>query len=78
MVRNGETGFLVAPDDLEHAVSAVEQILRDDELASRMESGAREAARERFHPDRVAERTRLVYQRAVEGRGTPLRTRQHH
>ncbi|MBI5383777.1 MAG: glycosyltransferase family 4 protein [Verrucomicrobia bacterium] len=65
MVRHGETGFLVEPEDTEDTARSLQRILDDHELAARMSDRARELARDRFHPDRVAERTHAVYERAV-------------
>ncbi len=71
MVRHGETGFLVEPEDVEGAARSLQRILDDTELAAAMSRRAREQALDRFHPDRVAERTHAVYEQAVAGfRGT--------
>ncbi len=65
MVRDGESGFLVDPLDPEDIAGRLEQLLTSAELPARMSEVARGIARERFHPDAVARRTREVYRRAV-------------
>ncbi len=66
MVRDGETGFLVRPECPGEIADRLANILRDSSLRRRMSERAREIARDRFHPDRVAARTHEVYRRAVE------------
>ena len=67
MVRDGETGFLVTPDDPEEVGDRLAELLgapgRQRELGAR----GRQIAAERFHPDAVAARTREVYRLAVRG-----------
>lgn len=66
MVRDGETGFLVNPDDSGSIADRLSEVLTDDSGRAAMGARSREVARERFHPDRVAHRTREVYHRAVQ------------
>ncbi len=68
MVRDGETGFLVDPNDPEDIADRLRQLLEDDALRERMGEKARQIALDRFHPDVVARRTREVYRQAVRGR----------
>ncbi len=65
MVRDGESGFLVDPNDPEDVAQRLAQILRDDHLRARMGAKGREIALDRFHPEKVARRTREVYLRAM-------------
>jgi glycosyltransferase involved in cell wall biosynthesis len=65
MVRHGETGFLVNPDDPADVAGCLGRILLDRPLAAGMSARALEAAIDRFHPDRVAGQTFALYQDAV-------------
>ncbi len=69
MVRQGESGFLVDPNDPDDVADRMGQILQDGALRERMGCRARLIAKDRFHPDRVAERTREVYYRALRRKG---------
>jgi glycosyltransferase involved in cell wall biosynthesis len=61
MVRHGESGFLVDPDDSAGIAQRMAQILSNEELAQTMSEKSRAIALDRFHPRRVATRTREVY-----------------
>jgi glycosyltransferase involved in cell wall biosynthesis len=65
MVRDGESGFLVDPDDPEEIAERLRQLLADNELRRSMGAKGREIALDRFHPAKVAARTREVYLRAI-------------
>lgn len=65
MVRDGESGFLVDPTDPRDIARRLGQLLRNDELRRSMGAKGREIALDRFHPAKVAVRTREVYLRAV-------------
>jgi len=65
LVENGQTGFLVAADDLSAHVRAVLKILGDAPLRRRFGAAGRKVARERFDVDRVVERYRKVYEGLV-------------
>ncbi len=65
MVRDGESGFLVDPDDPDDIAACLRELLCDDELRRQMGRKSAEIARDRFHPDAVARRTREVYLRAA-------------
>jgi glycosyltransferase involved in cell wall biosynthesis len=67
MVRHGETGFLVNPEDPADITRHLSEILKDDALRLSMGRAARAFALDHFHPERVAERTLRVYRRAMEG-----------
>ena len=65
LVENGQTGFLVAPDDLSAHVRAVLKVLGDAPLRRRFGAAGRKVARERFDVDRVVELYRKVYEGLV-------------
>jgi len=65
MIRDGESGFLVDPDNSDDIARRLKQLLSDDELRKAMGSKGRKIALDRFHPAKVAKRTRDVYLRAI-------------
>lgn len=67
MVRHGESGFLVDPNSPEDIARRLKQVLADGRLRAKMGEVARAIALDRFHPRRVAERTREVYYEALKG-----------
>lgn len=70
MVRDGESGFLIDPNDPADVAARMAEILVDSALSGRMAAAAKAIAADRFHPLRVAERTLGVYRRALaRGRG---------
>jgi glycosyltransferase involved in cell wall biosynthesis len=66
LVRDGESGFLVDPNNPGDIARRLRQLLRNDELRRSMGAKSREIAQDRFHPAKVAARTREVYLRAIE------------
>jgi glycosyltransferase involved in cell wall biosynthesis len=70
MVTDGQTGFLVEPGDMAGFADRVRQLLESKPLREEMGRRAAEAARRRFAPDAVAEKTRKVYYE-VAGRAAP-------
>jgi glycosyltransferase involved in cell wall biosynthesis len=66
MVRDGESGFLIDPNDPDDIATRLEQLLTDGELRRSMGAKGREIALDRFHPSKVAARTRDVYLRAIQ------------
>ena len=54
MVREGEPGYLVDPNDPDNIVWRLRQLLENDELRARMGAKAHEAALDHCHPDTVA------------------------
>ncbi|MCX5673850.1 MAG: glycosyltransferase family 4 protein [Planctomycetota bacterium] len=66
MVRDGESGFLVNPEDPADVARRLRQLVEDNALRAAMGAMSRQIAQDRFHPDRVARRTRDVYLRATE------------
>jgi len=73
MVRHGETGFLVNPEDPADISRHLTVILSNDSLRNQMSLAARAFAENHFHPKRVAERTLMVYRRAMEEWGSSRR-----
>lgn len=73
MVRDGESGFLVDPGDHGDIAWRLSQLLGDEGLRRAAGERSRAVARERFHPDAVARRTREVYRRALRDRDEPRR-----
>jgi glycosyltransferase involved in cell wall biosynthesis len=65
MVRHGETGFLVDPEDADDIARRLSELLVDTPRRAAMAKKAREVARARFHPAAVAARTREVYLESV-------------
>jgi phosphatidylinositol alpha-1,6-mannosyltransferase len=57
-VRDGETGFVVAPEDIAAAAQAIGAILRDAALAQRVGRAGRVAVESHYNWDRVAAETR--------------------
>jgi glycosyltransferase involved in cell wall biosynthesis len=65
MVRDGESGFLVNPNDPADIAGRIEEILCDKTLRASMGRRSAEMALDHFHPDQVAARTLAVYKRAA-------------
>ncbi len=66
MVRDGESGFLIDPNNPRDIARRLTQLLESSELRRSMGAKGREIALDRFHPAKVAVRTRQVYLRAIE------------
>jgi phosphatidylinositol alpha-1,6-mannosyltransferase len=56
-VRDGETGFVVDPSDVDAMVDAVGRLLRDDDLRMAMAAAGRRAVETHYNWDRVAHDT---------------------
>ena len=65
MVRDGESGFLVDPNNPDDIARRLGQLLKNDELRRSMGAKGREIALDRFHPAKVASRTLEVYLHAI-------------
>ncbi len=65
MVRDGESGFLVDPNNPDDIARRLGKLLKNDELRQSMGAKGREVALDRFHPAKVAARTREVYLHAI-------------
>lgn len=64
-VRDGETGFLVNPEDPGEIADRCAELLTDEELRLAASERAQQLALDRFHPDAVARRTMDVYRCAA-------------
>jgi glycosyltransferase involved in cell wall biosynthesis len=67
MVRHGESGYLVDPLKPNDIAWRVGSLLEDDVLRASMGKRSKEIARDRFHPESVARRTREVYLESFRG-----------
>ena len=65
VVVDGETGFLVPPQDPKAMAERIVQLLKDDALRGRMGEAGLARARARFTVERMVEETNAVYERAV-------------
>jgi glycosyltransferase involved in cell wall biosynthesis len=54
MVRNGESGLLVNPGDVEGLANAIESMLRDQQLRARLGAAGRRSVEEKFDVDKTA------------------------
>ncbi|SRR6266540_933068 len=54
MVRNGESGLLVSPGDVESLANAIESLLRDRRLRARLGAAGRRNVEEKFDVDKTA------------------------
>ena len=69
VIEDGASGVLCDPDDPGAIAKSVILVLTDDELRSRLESGARRRAIEHFSLEQVTEANILVYDRIASLRG---------
>jgi glycosyltransferase involved in cell wall biosynthesis len=69
VVRDGETGLLVPPQDPAALAAALRGLLADPERRVRMGQAGREWVHERFHWDRVAERVLEAYGQVLPPNG---------
>jgi phosphatidylinositol alpha-1,6-mannosyltransferase len=68
-VRDGETGFLVPPEDPDALSDAIARLLADDDLAHRIGAAGRRAVETHYNWDRVVRDLRAIEAEVVEGRG---------
>lgn len=66
MVREGQTGFLIDPNDPDQIADRLGMLVGDDGVRNRMEQRSRAIAQDRFHPSAVAEKTVGVYKRLLD------------
>lgn len=71
IVADGETGFLVQPDDVEAMATGLRQIIVDESLRARMFTAARERAASHFSLENVTTRTVEVYTDAITRANMP-------
>jgi glycosyltransferase involved in cell wall biosynthesis len=64
LVRNGDTGLLVPPEDPAALADAIELLRRDRELAGRLGQAGRELVADRFDPEQSARLLLGVFERA--------------
>jgi len=69
MVRHGETGYLVDPEDPADTARRLEMLLSDGSMREEMGRRSKVVAADRFHPRIVARRTREVYLEAARTGG---------
>jgi glycosyltransferase involved in cell wall biosynthesis len=65
IVRNGETGILVRPDDPDALAFAVKTLLRDRAMAARLAQAAKERVAREYSWDDIAEEPLRVYREAL-------------
>ncbi len=74
IVVDGETGLLVPPEDPAALAKALERLIGDPGLRSRLGKAGRRRIEEFYRWDRCVDRMELVYRRAVEARSRSGRT----
>jgi glycosyltransferase involved in cell wall biosynthesis len=62
IVRDGENGLLVPPEDPDVLARAILRLLEDTALRDRLREGGRRTCDERFNPDRLVARLEAVYE----------------
>ena len=67
-VRDGETGLVVPPEDIDRVTAALRLLLTNDDVRRRMGAAARRAVETHYNWDRVARDT-LGFVRDVTGGG---------
>jgi glycosyltransferase involved in cell wall biosynthesis len=66
MVKDGQTGFLIAPGNLDELTDALDKLLGDPGLARRIGLAGREECRASHHPSLVAEKTVQAFRALLE------------
>jgi phosphatidyl-myo-inositol dimannoside synthase len=72
-VRDGETGFVVAPEDVPAITDALRTLLTDDARRERMGRAARAAVEHHYNWDRVARETHELAERVARARSGVVR-----
>jgi glycosyltransferase involved in cell wall biosynthesis len=67
LVRDGETGLLVPPAEVEPLAQALAAVARDPEVAARMGAAGRRRAVEFFVEERCTDRTEILYRAHLDG-----------
>jgi glycosyltransferase involved in cell wall biosynthesis len=65
LVEQGRTGLFCDPNDAASMRTAVEQLLTDAALRSRLSTSAKQGAQERFHPATIARRHIEIYREVL-------------
>lgn len=73
MIQNGQTGYLVDPENTEEMAGQIAALIRDGDLRQKMSEAARQAASSRFHPNAVADKTIEVYRHVLKRNAENLR-----
>jgi glycosyltransferase involved in cell wall biosynthesis len=73
MVAEGQTGYLIDPDDITALADRIQRLVSDAGLNAAMSARARAVARERFHPATVAAKTVAYYQRIIDSEASAAR-----
>jgi glycosyltransferase involved in cell wall biosynthesis len=68
---DGQTGFLVPPRDEQAMADRLVELLKNDQLRTRMGQAARQRAREMFRVDRMVDATLAVYERLLNSTARP-------
>ncbi len=76
MIRDGETGLLVDPEDTEGWAQAIIALLTDHEQARQMGLRAQVDALDRFDPDKIAAQREAIYREAIRLHGTQRKRQQ--
>jgi glycosyltransferase involved in cell wall biosynthesis len=66
MVKHGESGYLVDPNNTDDVAKRLRHILTDSTLWREMSNKGRDIALDRFHPDVIAQRTLQVYEECID------------
>lgn len=70
--RNGETGFLVTPRDLEALTDRVLQLAGDPALRERLGQSGQQLVRERFPLDRMIDELHALYRKLAREKNLPM------
>lgn len=65
VIRDGETGILVSPNDSIALADSITNLLQNRQLARRLSANARADARDRFSWDRIADQTLSFYRQIM-------------
>lgn len=69
VISDGNTGYLVAPGNVEQLASAVKCVLQDGEATERLRRNARDFVKERFAVERLASDIDSLYKRLLVDKG---------
>jgi glycosyltransferase involved in cell wall biosynthesis len=69
LVRNGETGMLVEPRNIQAIADAIVQVLQDPELAARLGRAGRQKITESFQYEKMVKEIEFVYDELMRLKG---------